>query len=184
MATSVNKRLQKERQLLAELPSALPDALVYVGLHQKPIAQLCAEYQEHLDLEARIATLRAQLANAMAEAKTLRKTTNANTLAIRTAAAAALGEHSNAFAALGFEPRKVGKPSIATRAAAVEKRLATRVARHTAGPRQKAAIHGAPPAPPMPPEPAPPEPDASDASAASTPTSTPLTKSRTRASPA
>jgi hypothetical protein len=69
---------------------------------------------------------------------------------------------SNAIATLadfGFEPRKRTVPAVETKAAAVDKSLATRAARHTMGPKQKAKIKGtvavtAPATPPAAPAPA------------------------------
>jgi hypothetical protein len=52
---------------------------------------------------------------------------------------------SNAIATLadfGFQPRKRTVPTVDTKAAAAEKSLATRAARHTMGPKQKAKIKG------------------------------------------
>jgi hypothetical protein len=68
---------------------------------------------------------------------------------------------SNAIATLadfGFQPRKRTAPTVETKAVAAEKSLATRTARHTLGPKQKAKIKGtvavtAPATPPAAPEP-------------------------------
>jgi hypothetical protein len=159
MATSVTIIVRKEQKLLAALPTALPDATVVVGGKRKTTATLAAEYQEHLDVEAELVALRTQLHATLTRARALRKASNANTLAVRTYAVAVLGETSVEFAALGFEPHKVGKPTIATKLVAIAKSHATREARHTLGARQKAAIHGAvaptPPAPTPIPAPAP-----------------------------
>jgi hypothetical protein len=170
MATSVNASILQEEKLLAALPTALPNATVIVGNVRKTTADLVADYQEHLDVEAEIVAVRAQLRNLTVKARGLRKTTRADTLALRGYATATLGENSTDFATLGFEPRKVGKPSVATVADAVVKRRATRVARHTQGPRQKAAIHGAPPAmTEPPPAPAPAAPASTDSRARASP---------------
>jgi hypothetical protein len=48
----------------------------------------------------------------------------------------------------GMAPRKRAKATVATKQEAIAKSAATRVARHTAGPKQKAKIHGEAPAPP------------------------------------
>src|SRR5580693_9503349 len=42
----------------------------------------------------------------------------------------------------GMAPRKRAKATVATKQEAIAKSAATRVARHTAGPKQKAKIHG------------------------------------------
>jgi hypothetical protein len=57
------------------------------------------------------------------------------------------GAGNEALADFGMTARPPRKPTVPTKAAAVEKSAATRTARHTLGTRQKAAIHGAPPAP-------------------------------------
>jgi hypothetical protein len=48
----------------------------------------------------------------------------------------------NTIAEFGFSPRKATTPSAATKAKAVNKRAATRTARHTLGKNQKKDIHG------------------------------------------
>jgi hypothetical protein len=68
---------------------------------------------------------------------------------------AQFGEAADAASVLadfGYTPRKSNKTTTATKAAAVEKSKATRTQRHTMGKRQKAKVHGTPPAPaPKPP---------------------------------
>jgi hypothetical protein len=58
------------------------------------------------------------------------------------------GPTSQTLIAFGLTPRKVKERSSAEKAETAEKAAATRVARHTLGPKQKASIHGvvAPPA--------------------------------------
>ena len=50
----------------------------------------------------------------------------------------------------GMTPRKRAKSTVATKLEAIAKSAATRVARHTAGPKQKANIHGEVPPPAKP----------------------------------
>nr|HEX4314444.1 hypothetical protein [Kofleriaceae bacterium] len=56
----------------------------------------------------------------------------------------AFGATNPALGDFGLAPRRRTAPSAETVLTAVEKRQATRVARHTLGRRQRAAIHGAP----------------------------------------
>ncbi len=49
------------------------------------------------------------------------------------------------LAVFGLQPHKAGTKTVATKAAAVEKTLATRKARHTMGAKQKEGIKGTPP---------------------------------------
>jgi hypothetical protein len=62
------------------------------------------------------------------------------------------GNTSAVLTAFGMTPRKPGKKTVAVKQEAVEKSLATRVARHTTGSKQKAKIHGEVPPPPVTPE--------------------------------
>ncbi len=57
---------------------------------------------------------------------------------------------SGALADFGYAPRKSSKKTLATKVEAVDKAKATREARHTVGPKQKAKIKGTVPAPPAP----------------------------------
>jgi hypothetical protein len=62
-----------------------------------------------------------------------------------------LGDDDNALLAFAMTPHKSGKRPVAVKAEAIEKSAATRVARHTLGPKEKAKIHGeVPPAPQAP----------------------------------
>ncbi len=75
--------------------------------------------------------------------KGLRGTTVSTLSSLRTFVMLKFG--SNALATLadfGFQPRKQTAPTVETKAAAAEKSLATRAARHTQGPKQKAKIKG------------------------------------------
>jgi hypothetical protein len=64
---------------------------------------------------------------------------------------ATLGSRSPTLVDYGLTPKKPLKRTSAAKAQTAEKSLATRVARHTLGPRQKAGIHGSvPPAPQSP----------------------------------
>jgi hypothetical protein len=60
------------------------------------------------------------------------------------------GPRNTLLADFGLAVRKPRKPTTPTLATAVQKSAATRVARHTMGPRQKAAIHGPAATPPAP----------------------------------
>jgi hypothetical protein len=64
---------------------------------------------------------------------------------------ATLGSRSPTLVDYGLTPKKPIKRTVAAKAQTAEKSAATRVARHTLGPRQKAGIHGSvPPAPQSP----------------------------------
>jgi hypothetical protein len=58
-------------------------------------------------------------------------------------------DKSGTLADFGLQPQKSRKKTVATKAVAIDKTKATRVARHTTGPKQKAKVKGAtPPAAP------------------------------------
>jgi hypothetical protein len=61
-----------------------------------------------------------------------------------------LGASNPALADFGMKPRTPSKRTSAEKAQTAEKSLATRVARHTTGPKQKKVIHGSVPASPEP----------------------------------
>jgi hypothetical protein len=64
------------------------------------------------------------------------------------------GDQAEVLANFGIAPvKQPATPTVEQKAAAAAKRKATRQARHTAGPKQKAAIHGVPATPPTPPKP-------------------------------
>ena len=56
-------------------------------------------------------------------------------------------ESPDTLAVFGLRPVKTGSPTVATKAAAIKKNLATRKARHTMGKVQKKDIKGTPPSP-------------------------------------
>jgi hypothetical protein len=80
-------------------------------------------------------------------------------------------ESPDTLAVFGLQPIRVGAPTVATKAAAADKALATRKARHTMGKNQKKDIHGTPPSATT--APADPEPVATPAPVATGPVATP-----------
>ena len=159
MAKSVTFHVQQRTRIADALPGVLPDAMFMIGNVRKPTAEVAADYRQYLAHEAEIVELQARIRSAVAHLRAERKAIHANDLVVRAYAYAIVGENSTGFASLGFEPHKIGKPSVATKVVAISKGLATRVARHTLGPRRKAKIHGVV-APELfaPPTPAAPEP--------------------------
>ncbi|HEY1956923.1 MAG TPA: hypothetical protein VGH28_14985 [Polyangiaceae bacterium] len=105
---------------------------------------LAAVFQRVLDSEDAIDSLRALLREAL-DARDVAGDKAAHIAkALEGIVGAAYGTTSSAFSEFGFAPRKVATKSAETKALAVEKVRATRAARHTLGPRQKARIFGAP----------------------------------------
>lgn len=155
MAKSVTFHVQQRRRIADALPTVLPDAMFLIDNVRTTTAEVVADYRRYLAHEAAIVELQARIRIAVANLRVERKAIHANDLAVRAYAFAVVGEHSAAFASLGFAPHKIGKPSVATKAVAIAKGQATRDARHTLGPRRKAKIRGAVP-PELSPSPTPP----------------------------
>jgi hypothetical protein len=93
----------------------------------------------------------AQWGDTVAAARKLEPTANTQILGLENYVRMMYGNAKAVLGAFGMAPRKVAKRSAATQAEANERSLATRVARHTVGPKEKAKIHGeVPPAPQTP----------------------------------
>lgn len=144
---SVSSIVQSEQTIADNLPTAMPDAVFLVGDQSLTTVQVVAGYKQHISHEAQLVGVRAQLRILMTAIKAERKQMAATTLVVRATAATNLGQNTTGFASLGFEPRTAKKPTPAVKTVAIAKGTATRVARHTTGPKQKAKIHGTVPEP-------------------------------------
>ncbi len=87
---------------------------------------------------------RKQHHDAVVAVSELRASMKAKGTAVRAVVIGTLGATSAEAATLGFEPKTRATPTVAVKAGAVEKRAQTRVARHTTGKKQKAAIRSTP----------------------------------------
>ena len=131
-----------EESVVTALSKLVPDAsLPFAG---KPVASkdLQTQLQAHVAAMKSVDDARARFSQLVAIEESQRAVIGPVLSGIRTYAAAQYGEKSPEFASFGFKPRRIPERTVASKAAAVEKRLATRVARHTMGKRQRAAIHG------------------------------------------
>jgi len=118
-----------------------PDTLIaFLQGNAELITALSAAHDQLHALVAKEATMRVQFAVVL-------RCLEAFVINLYGADPAKMGE-------FGLSPRKVGKEDVATRAAAIEKGKATRLARHTMGPRARLAITGESPAQPAPTAPA------------------------------
>ena len=146
MSSNKNKTValtvQAEQTLADNLPAVMPDGVFVVYDQVVTAEQAVATYRQHITHEAQLGAVKAQLRILLTAIKAERKLAAATTLAVRASAAANLGQNSSGFALLGFLPRTVKKPTPAVKTVAIAKGAATRVARHTTGPKQKAKIHG------------------------------------------
>jgi hypothetical protein len=129
--------------LIEKLPGILPKATFAVAGKRVTTAQVVEEAQLLLAALNVADVARKQHHDAVVAVSELRASMKAKGTAVR-AVVGTLGATSAEAAVLGFEPKTRATPTVAVKAGAIEKRAQTRVARHTMGKKQKAAIRGAP----------------------------------------
>lgn len=128
-------------------------AMTVNGQPVKP-ADLTAIYQNAIDTRTALITLRAAINKALSARDDAEATRLATDEGLKAWVVTQFGARSQEAQEFGFLPTKVGEKSVATKAVAVEKCLATRQARGTRGKRQKERIKGTLVAPATPAEPA------------------------------
>jgi hypothetical protein len=104
--------------------------------------QLVALLQAYATAITALQALHAQLSAAVSEDRAQRKQMQVVLLALESFARNFFGSTSDKLADFGFAPRKASTVTVVTKAAALEKSKATRVARHTMGSKQKKSITG------------------------------------------
>ena len=110
----------------------------------KKAADVKATLQNTINAADATQVARSQWIDASATEKSLRKSTVATLGAIKTFVILKFGSKDTAtLADFGFSAPKQPQVTVDTKAAAVTKRAATRAARHTMGPPQKAKVTGA-----------------------------------------
>ncbi len=166
-----------ETSVIAALAKVTPNESFPIEGKLVASKDLQTQVQAHLDTMNSVNGARAQFSELVDADKSQRVEMAPVLAGIRNHVAGLLGENSAAFASFGFKPRKAAERTAESKAEAVEKVRATRVARHTMGKRQKASIHGVvPPTPaapvvtsPVSPAPSPTTPADASASGAATP---------------
>jgi hypothetical protein len=140
-----------EESVIAALAKLEPDTSLPVTGKLVTSKDLQAQIQAHVDAMKSADDARAKVSQFVALDRSLRANLALVLSGIRSYAAGRYGELSPEFASFGFKPKKTPQRTVASKAGAVEKLRATRVARHTMGKRQRAAIHGVVPTPVNPP---------------------------------
>ena len=114
------------------------------------MTQLVALFQSLIDAMKAAVAARAARAKAVADVKALTAAVMPVHTDLIAYVVAQFGRDPTVLADFGEHPKGRKTPTAAEKAAAVQKREATRVARHTAGPVQKKAVKGTetPPEPP------------------------------------
>jgi hypothetical protein len=143
-----NLTIKQEESVIAALAKLAPDSNLPVGGKSSASKDLQAQLQAHVDTMNSLSDAHATLAQLVAQEKSQQAALIPVVTGIRNYAAGQYGEKSPAFSSFGFTPRKETTRTVATKASAVEKVRATRIARHTMGSRQRAAIHGVVPTTP------------------------------------
>jgi hypothetical protein len=148
LRSSLFASLALEQKLVTELPQVLPNQTFVVGAVTLTCPEAVAQVEQHLTAEAQLANLKSQLRAAQTNIKGIRAQTGLTLRSIKTTAAFVLGANNPQYETLGFLAPKLRKvATVAEKALTAARNLATRVARGTKGPRQKAKIHGTVPAP-------------------------------------
>ncbi len=130
---------------LGKLPSTVTSITVLTNTYTIP--QLTTTLQTYIATFDAVDTTRAAYETAQQDAQDAAPDIAKFVAALKAALKAGLGRKSTALSTVGVKPDKTPETlTPAQEAARVAKGLATRAARHTMGPKQKAKIHGTVPA--------------------------------------
>ncbi len=144
MFTKKSDRQSRDRKVLAAIGKYFAKRTVIVNGVTHTGKTLQAVFQRALDTVAALDAARASTHAALKEQRDAEAEATAFYEALKSIVAIAAGDESTEYGEFGFAPRRAAKKSAEAKAQAVQKRRATREARHTMGPEQKAHIHGAP----------------------------------------
>jgi hypothetical protein len=129
-----------EVNLIEQLTALLPNETIGVNGTKVTTTQMVTQLGGHLSTIHKIALLRAELQTLVEQQQAERIAVKVTVAGLETYVISAYGTSSSVYGALGFVARKHTAPSAEVKAAAVDKRLATRKKRFTMGKRQRAAI--------------------------------------------
>jgi hypothetical protein len=143
VGTNKNKtvRTNSNRKIVGAIKEHLTEPVTLLGVKYTP-AKLAKVFQEGIEVaDATDRATKAWHAAVATEKKSTEDISNVQLL-LRNHVTALFGEASTEFADFGFAPKKVTEADAQTKAVAVVKRAATRVARHTMGKREKKKVTG------------------------------------------
>jgi hypothetical protein len=143
--------IEEETELAASLVTTLPATSFLVNEQTMTTTQFTTLLESHISLMSEITNERGDLHAKVVKAAGMRATIEDGIESLKALVAATYGANSSQAVTLKFGAAQRKKPTAATRAAAVQKDLATRKARDTEGKDEKAAVHGTPPATATPP---------------------------------
>jgi hypothetical protein len=139
-ATVIDKATQRLTALKKYVTSAKTEIPID-GVAQK-VSQVIAIYQNCLDTRAALSTKRAETKAAMGERTDAEASRRAADRALKAWVINTFGASSQQAIDFGFPPPKVPARTVETKANAVALGKATRVARHTMGPKKRLEIKG------------------------------------------
>ncbi len=113
-----------------------------VGSQTVALADIVKVYQDRITTAQAAQTAQAAATAAVQANRDKRAQTSAFTAAFRRMVQGMFAESPDTLASFGLAPIKVGKRTVATKANAIAKNKATRVARHTMGSNQKKDVKG------------------------------------------
>ncbi len=142
MNTSKSHRQARDRKVLAAIGKYFAKRTIIVNGVTHTGKTLQAVFQRALDAVDALDAARASAHSALKEQQHAEAEANAMYDALKSTVAVAAGQDSTEYNEFGFAPRRAAKKSAEAKAQAVIKQRATREARHTMGPDQKAHIHG------------------------------------------
>ena len=133
---------QTEARLVTLIQRHAPDAKFVVNGIEVSAAQLIAHLQQHQEQMLTTDEAHRQLHDAVTAEDQMRVTLRDEVTGFKAYVGTTFGASSPQYVDFGFAPKKAAPMTTAMRTAAIEKLRATRMARHTLGKRQRAAIHG------------------------------------------
>ena len=119
-----------------------PKSEVPINGERHKLADVIGIYQTCLDNRTAVSAKRAELKALLAQSAEAEATRRAADRALKPWVIDNFGANSQQAHDFGFSPAKVAHMDVKTKAAAYDKSLATRVARHTMGKKQKSKIKG------------------------------------------
>jgi hypothetical protein len=150
MSTQVKKRsdqLASDQALLAGVQKFLSQyTSLSVGSQSMTPAAIVQVLQNRINANQAVQAAEAARTAAVKANRDERASTATFEQALRQVVRGMYSQSADTLAVFGMKPRKSSQTSVATKSEAVAKNKATRVARHTMGPKQKSEITGETPA--------------------------------------
>jgi hypothetical protein len=147
-------RVAKDRKRIAGVQKHLAGTSLILAGKTFTALEVVQFLQERIDVEGPVATALAAWKNAVAAEQAKITGTHPYVLALDQLLRAMFGTNVETLADFGLAPRKRATPTTEATALQIARAKATRAARGTMGPKQKAKIKGVVPTPPNPIQPA------------------------------